>query len=231
MKKAFTMMELIFVLVVIGILAAVIAPRMERDPLREAGIQLVSHIRYTQHLALVDDKYDAGDNNWYRNKWQIMFENGGVAGDHSYTIFSDYVGNSTGNADYDEIARNPQDQSKKLTGGTNGVHYDDVEATKSMSLGSTYGVENVVVSGGGGTTTAAQRVLFDYLGRPFKKNTDNINSALDGLAASPIYIKICSETCNGDNNKSTNDNELVIRIENETGFSCILQQNDDTNCI
>ncbi|MGD9717776.1 MAG: type II secretion system protein, partial [Sulfurimonadaceae bacterium] len=51
MKKAFTMLELVFVIVVIGILAAVIIPRMDRDNASEAAIELQSQIRYAQHLA------------------------------------------------------------------------------------------------------------------------------------------------------------------------------------
>lgn len=73
MKKAFTLLELVFVIVVIGILAAVIIPNTRTNPVREAAIQLVSHIRYTQHLAMVDDKFDATNNNWYKNRWQIVF--------------------------------------------------------------------------------------------------------------------------------------------------------------
>ena len=73
MKKAFTLIEIVFVIVIIGILAVVIIPRTERDPLREAAIQIVSDIRYTQHLAMIDDKYDSTDSNWYRNRWQLLF--------------------------------------------------------------------------------------------------------------------------------------------------------------
>ena len=75
MKKAFTMIELVFVLVVIGILAAAIIPRMQTNPVQEAAIDLVSKIRYTQHLALIDDKYDTSDANWFKNRWQIVFTN------------------------------------------------------------------------------------------------------------------------------------------------------------
>lgn len=82
MKKAFTMLELVFVIVVIGILAAAILPRMDRDTAAEAAIRLQSDIRYTQHLALIDDKYDAGNANWAQNRWQIAFTN------NSYTIAS-----------------------------------------------------------------------------------------------------------------------------------------------
>lgn len=83
MKKAFTMLELIMVIVVIGILAAVILPRTDSNRAREAATQLISHIRYTQHLAMIDDKFDStAGSNWYRNLWQIVFNNG------SYSIVS-----------------------------------------------------------------------------------------------------------------------------------------------
>ena len=59
MKKAFTMLELVFVIVVAGIIAAVVIPNTKTNPAQEAAIQLLSHIRYTQHLAMVDDKYDS----------------------------------------------------------------------------------------------------------------------------------------------------------------------------
>ena len=65
------MMELIIVIVVAGILAAVMIPRLERDNLREAANQVVRHIQYAQHLAMVDDVYNAGNTNWYQNRWSI----------------------------------------------------------------------------------------------------------------------------------------------------------------
>ena len=86
MKKAFTMLELVFVIVVIGILAAVIIPRVKTNPVDEAAVNLLSKIRYTQHLALVDDKY--GENtlpavDWYKKRWQINFSG------NTYSIVSD----------------------------------------------------------------------------------------------------------------------------------------------
>ena len=67
------MIELIIVIVVAGILAAVMIPRLERDPTREAANEVVRHIQYAQHLAMVDDVYDAGNGTWYANRWKIVF--------------------------------------------------------------------------------------------------------------------------------------------------------------
>ena len=67
------MLELVFVIVVIGILAIAILPRVNRDTLYEASEQLLSHIKYTQHLAMTDNVYGTGT--WYAQRWKIVFDN------------------------------------------------------------------------------------------------------------------------------------------------------------
>ncbi|PHQ64884.1 MAG: prepilin-type cleavage/methylation domain-containing protein [Sulfurimonas sp.] len=101
MKKAFTMLELVFVLVVIGILAAVMLPSMQSTKVSQAAVQLQSHIRYAQHLAMIDDKFDATNNTWYQDRWQINFTG------NAYSIRSD-----NGNT----FARNPQSNDQNLSG-------------------------------------------------------------------------------------------------------------------
>lgn len=81
-RSGFTLLELIIVIVVGGILAAVMMPRLERDPTREAAKELVRNIQYTQHLAMVDDVYDAGNSTWFSNRWKIVFAGTG------YTVSS-----------------------------------------------------------------------------------------------------------------------------------------------
>jgi type II secretory pathway pseudopilin PulG len=83
MKKAFTLIELVIIIVVVGILAATIIPRLRTSPVSEASIDLLSQIRYTQHLAMVDDKYDALNTSWYKNRWQLVITN------NTYSILSD----------------------------------------------------------------------------------------------------------------------------------------------
>jgi len=104
MKKAFTMLELIFVIVVIGILTSVIIPRTQTNSLEQAANQVVEHIRYTQHLAMVDDRYDVNDNEWYKEKWQFIYGKSNsssrdTGGYYAYSIFSDNALGHTGKPD------------------------------------------------------------------------------------------------------------------------------------
>ncbi|QOP40798.1 pilus assembly FimT family protein [Sulfurimonas marina] len=216
MKKAFTVMELMFIIIVIGILAAVVMPRMERDVVREAAIQLVSHIRYTQHLALVDDRYNKDDADWYRSRWQIIFENNADSGgEESYTIFSDNPDYS-GHAGANEIATNPQDKSKKLTGGTNGVSYDNAAATRSMNLGIKYGIVDVNLTDSC-KFSSSKRIAFDHLGRPLKGDLSN---ATTYMSPYPNSNRIITSNC--DITLSDGTESVTIRITPETGYTYIL---------
>lgn len=72
MKRfAFTMLELVFVIIIIGILAVLAMPNFNTNPLRLASEQIATHIRYTQHLAMIDDKYDPANATWFQDKWTI----------------------------------------------------------------------------------------------------------------------------------------------------------------
>ncbi|MDH4945264.1 type II secretion system protein [Sulfurimonas sp. C5] len=211
MKKAFTMLELIFVIIVMGILAAVILPRMERDPVREAAIQLVSHLRYTQHLALVDDKYDASNNQWYKGRWQLSFINSANTNNQeSYTIFSDSDNNGNANLE-NEIATNPQDKSKKLTGGDSAINYNDPEATTSVNLGRNYGIANIALTASC-KDNGSERIAFDHLGRPLKGDLSTYNSP---YPAGKLMTADCNITLTG------NTGSVIITIAHETGYPYI----------
>ena len=132
MKNAFTMIELVFVIVIVGILSSVISSSFERNTLREAADQVVSHIRYTQHLAMVDDKFVPNPEmskestqarkskhaqEWFKSRWQIFFANTEGSGNQwSYMIFADSP-NYTGTPDVSEHAKNPLNVNQYLSGG------------------------------------------------------------------------------------------------------------------
>jgi prepilin-type N-terminal cleavage/methylation domain-containing protein len=218
MKKAFTLLELVFVIVVIGILAALILPRTKTNPVQEAAVQVLSHIRYTQHLAMVDDKYNANDADWYKERWQILFSSNGSSDNKwAYTIFADIVGLHTGNPNETEIAINPANHNQRMTGGqTSSVNLDIKNANfvgmSKMNLGQSYNITGVTFSNScsvGGST----RLAFDYLGRP-------LIGSLTGLASPYNITHLLQNDCNITLTDGTES--AIIQISPETGYAKVI---------
>jgi len=213
MKRAMTLIEIIMVIVIIGIISAVTAPNFERNSLREAAYQVLSHIRYTQHLAMIDNKYDPLDQFWYKKRWQLAFGKSSAGalntdGEWAYTIFSDT--SNDGNPNPNEIAKNILDNTKLLSGGySNTLDWQDSRATREMNLGKKFGIVNVSFSGCGG-----QRIAFDNIGRPIN---GNISSMTTPYQSGRISNNRCDITL-----VDQAGNSLTIAIEPETGYTHIL---------
>ncbi len=213
MKKAFTMLELIFVIVVMGIIIAVVTPNTRNNPLQEAAVQLAAHIRYTQHLAMMDDRYNAADNIWYKERWQLAFySNVYTDGAEAYTIFSDTAGSSSGNAQESEIARNPENSAQIMTGGYGSaaaINYTNPKfiGMKKLNIGKTYGVVSVDLTGG----CSNARLSFDHLGRPLqgdhKTMTGPYSASKQRLISQDCMITLSDAI-----------DSIVLHIEPETGY-------------
>ena len=224
MKKAFTLLELVIVIIVIGILAAAILPRVKSNPLQEAALQVVSHIRYTQHLAIVDDKYDpnrkdtSGSLIWFKDRWQIVFSHSKFSANAwAYTIFADTTGNkpSRGDADEAEIARNPLNSGQIMTGGYGSkpaLYYGDAnfKGMNQLNLGKTYGVTSITF---GNNCNTSQRIAFDHLGRPLKTDVSSMHDPYNTTGTQRLLRGVCTITL------SDGTDSEVIKIEPETGYA------------
>ena len=203
--RAFTMIELIFIIVVVGILAAVAIPRVERNGLIEAADQLASHIRYTQQLAMGDNKFNATDPNWHRKGWRIQF---GVEGQGAnarivprYFIFADTtpVANPDGNPQVNEYAVDPMNPAKLLTSAGNGT--TKAQQNKKLNLANTYSITNIAFGGG---CANQNHIMFDFKGRPMA-----VNANLYG----GLYTATCTITLTNDAGETA-----VIFVQPETGY-------------
>lgn len=216
-RNAFTSLELVMAIVVLGIVAALAMPRLERDTRQEASDAIVSAIRYTQHLALSDDVTDPNNPMWQRKFWRFGKQGCSDNGIFFY-IASDK--DAVGGISELEAAQNVKDGD-----WLNGVNTapcesdlsaqtfaDGTRASKSIFLTKRFGIkedDNAMFAGCGGVATG-RYIGFDYLGRPHK-----------GFAGSTTadYSSILRTDCNlVFTFTDTSIPDLNITIEKETGF-------------
>jgi type II secretory pathway pseudopilin PulG len=201
-KTAFTMLEAIMVIVVMGILAAIAIPRLQNDSRQEAIDQVLSDIRYTQHLALTDDvTRRLNSNAWQRAFWSIRFVKDG--NNWIYGIGSDK--NLGGNFDANEYAI---DSLSGLPMNGNNTSGDSSVSPRTKLFKK--GVTNIAFSVGCGQT-----IGFDRLGRP--------HSGFNG-STSPTYASVLTNAC--DITFTHASGNFVIRINPETGYAFETSQPD-----
>lgn len=213
MKKAFTMIELIFIIVVVGILAAVAVPQINRNSLVEAADQVAAHIRYTQQLAMNDNKFDPDDPDWFRRLWRIQFTNQGAPGSAAgwrYNVYWDngrFPGSNGQPNSLNSMAADPQNPNKLLTSGfaRQPANTDSAKMNKKLNLGGSYDIVNVAFGPAcnqGGNATIA----FDSKGRPMRQ-----------VANVPLYANLIIAPCTITLTNSANEN-AIITIQPETGY-------------
>ncbi|HEY9128234.1 MAG TPA: type II secretion system protein [Sulfurovum sp.] len=207
------MIELVFVIVVLGILAALALPRMERDLRQEAADNVLSAIRHTQHLALNDNKTDPFDANWQHELWQIQFDTTTSTGYLFYVIGSDTDHSDTTSAypSKEETAIDP-DNGKYMYHINTDAELQDGESPNIL-LGRKYGVSSVNPTGG----CTTQGLAFDQLGRPH----NNVGNAGNNYAT--YMTSDCNLTFTFTNNVAL---PFSIIINKETGHAYIDGQED-----
>ena len=204
------MVEMVLVIVVMGILAALTMPRLERDLKQEAADNILSAIRYTQRLALIDDKQKFNDPKWQRRWWRIMFAQCSD-GKYFYKIGSDDDMDSTSTFEQSEAAIDPA-TGKPMYVANNG-DCSDSNVSQNILIGKKYGV---TVDNGTGGCNGYKSVGFDHLGRPHVGFSDS---------SKPDYSSYVSSTCTLNFTLSDGDT-FQINIEPETGYAYIVGQPD-----
>ena len=188
-KNAFTIIELVIVIVMVSILVITIVPKIERDPLREAVTQIKRHIAFTQHMAMVDDIYDASKPMWFRAMWRISFRS-----KNCYVVSSNIDLDT--NYDREESVMDPM--TKTLLYSNNKCKIESTD-NSHMFLSDKYGIEKIEFSESCG---ANRFIAFDNLGRPHKT-----------LIKLDDYIKSdCIITLTADSRKA------AVIITPETGY-------------
>ncbi|MDR2151780.1 MAG: prepilin-type N-terminal cleavage/methylation domain-containing protein [Helicobacteraceae bacterium] len=183
MRKAFTVIEIVIVVVIVGILSVLAIQAMYRpDHLSLAQEELILRLRYTQHLAVMVDKFDSNDTEWKTKRWRFHCDNGSL----KCSVFAPSaalgVKASVPNLKSD-FAIDPQTRNY-LTGGYGAVSETDERAMPELALRNFREIEDISLSGCG--TGADLMIVFDEIGRPYAPDGANPPK----LLASPCVITL-----------------------------------------
>ena len=212
-RSAFTMVELVMVIVVLGILAAVSLPKLDRDIKQEAADSILSDIRYTQHLALMDNKHDFDNPKWHQRFWRIVFSTC-TGSDKYYMIGTDDDMESSTNAFFDETEAAIDPANGKPMFWTNGTacqNGGDGTVSERIFISKEYGIKDVNQTGG---CANAAHIGFDHLGRPHRGFSNS---------SQPNYSSIMTTDCQFIFTLSDNTT-FSITVEKETGYAYISDQ-------
>lgn len=212
LTPSFTLIELLIVIIIIGIIISSVSFNLTPDKFNLAVDNLIKYIRFTQSLALKDDKYQPFSNNknsnyennlsryWYKKWWKFCIS---ATNNNKYffEIFSDM--NLNNNDDVDECAKNPL-TNKYLKGD-----FKSSTASKDTNL-SYFNIKYIsyIYNSQEKKITSNNRlnIYFDNYGNVYKKlYNDQIfkttHSLGSNILTSDLKIKICSdENCNSNKN-------------------------------
>jgi len=220
MKKAFTMIELIIVLVVIGIIASYTIPRIKRDIRAEAINHMLTMIRYTQNLALHDSKHNRFDPRWQRGYWRFQIANCSNGSGLYYSIGTDI--NHNRGIDQNESAIDPSNGKLTFWMGTQDCTKNNsatsfyIKVSPNIFITQKYGIKAVTFNScqiykDGRTRSSVRHIGFDRLGRPYKSFTKSIKPNNWGYIVKDCTIRF--------DFIDSSINSFTITIPNESGYA------------
>jgi len=106
MKKAFTLIEIILVIVISSIFLSLAIPKYQISNLDEAANRVILYLKHTRYLAMVDNKYNPKDGMWYKQRWTLKFRKcSSSIGGLYFLVYSDT--NKNGHISKNECAKDP----------------------------------------------------------------------------------------------------------------------------
>lgn len=177
MKKAFSLLELVLVIAILGIILALAKLYLKDNRLHLAAQQILNDLAYTRNLALMQNSFRiqstsvADKSEWFKARWQLYFirSQSATNNEQTYTIFLDKNGDGNANIGKEyvnldrEIAVDILNPNKLMNFGQSGVIDKNDERTSArFNIEQRYGVEKLEFKGSCSGTT---RIIFDEFGR------------------------------------------------------------------
>ncbi|HBK1732666.1 TPA: prepilin-type cleavage/methylation domain-containing protein [Campylobacter jejuni] len=175
MIKAFSLLEFVFIILILGIVFNLGSLYLKKDNLLEGAIQILNDIQYTQSLAMMQegirvDELAIAKREWYKSRWQLYFINSAATNyEQTYTIFLDKNGDGNANLGKTEINIDREiavdiiNPKKLMNSGQSGViDKSDSKTTQRFNIFKKFGIKKVEFKG---SCRGSTRIVFDERGR------------------------------------------------------------------
>ena len=164
MKKTFLILELVFVIVILGILYTVFTPKLPNYKLDEVTNRVLIYLNYVRYKALIDDKFETEASEWFKGRWTMKFmrcdkNKGGIY----FTIYSDI--NAKGHPNKEETLKDPLTNKHIYTSNS----CEKNSENSPFVLLKNYDIEDVQVSCN--TTTSIGQISFGADGKVYTQLT------------------------------------------------------------
>lgn len=202
MKKAFSLLEVILVISLLGFLYTAFIPKTRISKIDEVTNRLVLYLKQTRYQALINNKHHSTNEYWHKKRWTLKFfrcrkDVGGIY----YSIYSD--NNTSGHPSIDDSLKDSLNQKNIYS--TNYCK-ENINNSKYVLITKNFDIEEVNISCN--ETTSLGQLSFGTDGKVYSKLSNIANDSSSYEIKNKCIIELID----------TYSKKRNIVIENSTGY-------------
>ena len=204
--RSFTLIEIIFILILLSIILTFTIPSNQLSKIDLAKEQLITHLKYTRYIAMLDNKYYYNDDLWYKKLWNMKFLNcnkdvGGIY----YVIYSNTINPNRWNISKKETLIDPF--TNNYIYSSSRCEQDSLyDKSKYVLLSNYYDIKDIKISCN--DTSSLGQIYFDNNGSAYSYIDNDYSKFTDNKIKNNCIITLID----------SNNNERNITIEAYTGY-------------
>ena len=202
MKKSFTLLELILMIVLLGFLYTSFIPKVKVSKIDDLTNRLVLYLKQTRNQSLINDKFSNSDNLWHKKRWTLKFFRcretiGGIY----YVIYSDK--NASGHPGIDDSLKDSL--TLKNIYSTNSCT-ENIKNSKYVLISQNFNIRTVNISCN--ETSSLGQLSFGSDGKIYSKLSADENDDSSYEIINNCKIELID----------TFNEKRVINLESKTGY-------------
>lgn len=202
MKKAFSLLELLLIISLLGFLYTAFIPKTKINKIDELTNRLILYLKQTRYQSLINDKYNEEDQYWHKKRWTLKFfrcrkDVGGIY----YSIYSD--NNTSGHPSIEDTLKDSL--SLKNIYSTNHCK-ENINNSKYVLISKNFNIKTVLISCN--ETSSLGQLSFGANGKIYSRLSNIPNDSNSYEINNNCKIKLVDDMLE----------ERTIVLESNTGY-------------